>query len=146
MKYSLNEYFEKAYDFALTFSHDKDSPVGCIITNKEGDILTMGTNKFPKWFNHFEYDLKDKNKGKLITHAEVDCLNKLRLDDFKTELNVFITKIPCEFCCEYFINSFFNINTIYYKKHDMSQSFIEKYGIERSKKILNKKGISLIGV
>lgn len=141
----INKLMKNAIFYSEIASHDKESPVGAILTLLDYEIVSMGTNRYPMWFDISKKIDKDL-KGKLITHAEIDCLNSLDYDYYNSSLYMFITNHPCVMCARYITNSKLKIKKIYYIYKELSDEFIERYQINESKKIFLNHGIDLISI
>lgn len=124
-----NKRFIDLSDFISQWSKDTIK-VGCVIVDNNKKVLSTGYNGMPSWFDDSKlFDLGD-NKNKIITHAEINALNCLSLDNKDKELTLYVNRPPCLNCSKNIYFSYFNITKIYYvnrtnKEHQESLDFFK---------------------
>ena len=114
----------------------KDTPkVGCTIVDQYNKVLSTGYNGMPSWFDDSKLFDLGLEKNNIITHAEINALNELSInDDINKSLTLYVNSPPCYTCSSLICNSIFNIEKIYYvdrtsKEHQKSLDLFSKYNI-----------------
>lgn len=136
---SLHNYWDDRFidlaDHISSWSKDTIK-VGCIIVDENKRVLATGYNGMPSWFDDAKlFDLGDQ-KNTLITHAEINALNCLSVNDDKDKsLSLYVNRPPCFSCSSLIINSLFNIERIFYvdrtnKEHQESLNLFNKNNIK----------------
>ena len=76
-------------------SFDPSTPVGAVISDVNGNIISLGCNKAPKGWNEEEFPYeKKKGRKKLdskypyVIHAEQNCLDNFKADKKYLEDNL----------------------------------------------------------
>ena len=120
------KYMEMALKLAFDASQSGEVPVGCIITDKDGNVIGKGQNR------------RETNQNAL-DHAEIEAIDQAcrslkswRLDG----CSLYVTLEPCPMCAGAIINS--RISELYYGAKDPNTGscgsvinlFMEKYGHE----------------
>lgn len=100
-------------------SGDKESKVGCVITNCENQILSLGYNGETLGSNEQRANQK---KEDFMVHAEMNAISYANCNLRKEDLIIYVTRIPCKTCmkmlCQY------NIIAIFYLfRKDHIQTF-----------------------
>ena len=109
--------------------------VGCIIVDNNKKVLATGYNGMPSWFDDSKLFDLGPEKNNIITHAEINALNELSInDDINKSLILYVNRPPCYTCSSLICNSIFNIEKIYYvdrtsKEHQKSLDLFSKYNI-----------------
>lgn len=109
--------------------------VGCIIVDNNKKVLATGYNGMPSWFDDSKLFDLGPEKNNIITHAEINALNELSVnDDINKSLTLYVNRPPCYTCSSLICNSIFNIEKIYYvdrtsKEHQKSLDLFSKYNI-----------------
>lgn len=123
-------------------SNDPSTKVGCVITNKYRDVLSVGYNKLKKFIKQedISYIYNDKNIKRYATeHAEIIAFKNLK--DTDEDLILYITHPSCLPCViEYLLNTKHNIIEIYYIDRG-SDSFKQRFQVNEALDIMNHKSI-----
>lgn len=119
--------------------------VGCVIVEQETNkVLSLGFNGMPSWFDDSKLStLNSYDKGRMITHAEVNALNTLTKENYNKDLVMYITKPPCKWCSNFIVNSKTNVKKIYYIPN-LNEEFDARYSISESLSILSSNNINVI--
>lgn len=129
-----NKRFIDLSDFISEWSKDTIK-VGCVIIDNDKKVLSTGYNGMPSWFDDSKlFDLGD-NKNTIITHAEINALNCLSIDNKDKELTLYVNRPPCLTCSKNIYFSYFNITKIYYvnrtnKEHKESLDFFKDLNVK----------------
>lgn len=95
-------YMRRALELAQAAADNGDVPVGCVITNRAGEIIGEG-------YNRREAD------GSAVAHAEVEAITAAcrRLGHWRLEdCALYVTLEPCPMCAGAILNS--RISTVRY--------------------------------
>lgn len=109
--------------------------VGCILVDNNKKVLATGYNGMPSWFDDSKLFDLGPEKNNIITHAEINALNELSVnDDINKSLTLYVNRPPCYTCSSLICNSIFNIEKVYYvdrtsKEHQKSLDLFSKYNI-----------------
>ena len=88
-------YMAKALDLAREAAEDGEVPVGCIILDKDNNIIGQGRNRREKCSD-------------ATAHAEIEAIREAcsRLGDWRLdECSIYVTLEPCPMCTGAIINS-----------------------------------------
>jgi len=88
-------YMAKALDLAREAAEDGEVPVGCIILDKDNNIIGCGRNRREKCFD-------------ATAHAEIEAIREAcsKLGDWRLdECSIYVTLEPCPMCTGAIINS-----------------------------------------
>ena len=111
-----NNYMELALEMAKRAYKKDEVPIGAVIVDKNGNVISKGYNKREKTQN-------------AVNHAEIDAIQKAckkqkswRLDD----MAMYVTLKPCPMCAGAILNA--RIKTVYYgaDSPNDSQNLCEK--------------------
>ena len=96
----INDYFEMAKIIRKNSSYKGGTPVGAVLIDKEGEILSTGWNDYPEDMDRdFLNNLGRKNRSQFALHAEVMTLMKCaNLGITANGGEMFITRYPCFAC------------------------------------------------
>lgn len=134
-------------ELAITISKwSKDyKKVGAVIVDSETkQILSCGFNGMPNWYDDSTlHTLSSYDKGRMITHAEINALNHLDKTHFNKDLVMYVTKSPCLWCANFIVNSNANIKEIYYIPNSI-KDFDIRYKVQESLDVLSQKQITAI--
>jgi len=81
-------YMSMALALALEAKNDGEAPVGCVITDSSGTVISRGRNR------------REKNKS-AIAHAEIEAIGEacLLLGDWRLNgCSLYVTLEPCPMC------------------------------------------------
>lgn len=119
--------------------------VGCVIVNADTKkVLATGFNGMPQWFDDTNlHDLDSYDRGRMISHAEINALNTLDESNYNENLIMYITKPPCKWCSLSIVNSSINIKQIIYIPNS-NLEFDIKYCVNESLDILSQNNIKLL--
>lgn len=141
-------YDENIMKIALSVSYqslDESTKVGCVITNQDNEILSVGFNKI-KNINLSKEDIDYININKEVKkyvydHAEMIALSRLK--HTTEELNIYITSPSCIKCTtEYLLNSNYTFKNIYYIDRG-TESFFTRYKIKEALELMQYKKINV---
>lgn len=131
------EYFLSLIPHVAARSTCSRRAVGCIITDKDGYVLSMGYNGVPKNFRHcLDYpcagvdDCSGDNSNCIAVHAEQNAL--LQCTDIDRAYYLYVSCTPCFACAKMIANT--NIRSIF---------VIEDYADQRGCSILARGGIGV---
>lgn len=118
--------------------------VGCVIVNVDTrKVLATGFNGMPQWFDDINlHGLDSYDRGRMISHAEINALNTLDKSNYNEDLIMYITKPPCKWCSLSIVNSSINIKQIIYIPNS-NLEFDIKYCVNESLDILSQNNIKL---
>ena len=137
--YKIMELAQEVSELSL----DPSTKVGCVITNSNKDILSVGFNKLKNVIplEDVNYVYSKKSIKRYATeHAEIQAFNNLKPTD--EELDVYITYPSCLPCTvEYLLNKNHNIKNIYYIDQG-SDSFKERYQIQEALELMQHKKVN----
>lgn len=140
-------YDENIMKLALEISNlspDPTTKVGCVITNAENEILSVGYNKLRKYvlLSDLNYIQENKEVKKYaFEHAETMALSRLK--DTKEELSIYITYPSCINCAvDYLLNSNYDFKNVYYINRG-SDSFMERYHVQAALDLMNYKKVNV---
>lgn len=111
-----NNYMELALKMAeLAYKHD-EVPIGAVIVDENGNVISKGYNKREKTQN-------------AINHAEIDAIQKAckKLKSWRLDnMSMYVTLKPCPMCAGAILNA--RIKTVYYAADSPndSQNLCEK--------------------
>lgn len=145
MSIKWNSRFTKLAITVSKWSKDHKQ-VGCVIVDEDTNkVLSLGFNGMPSWFSDDNLTtLSSYDKGRMITHSEINALNSLGKEHYNKNLTMYITKPPCKWCSLNIVNSTLNINKLYYIVNYSDPSFNDRYQVDLSFDILEKSGIKVI--
>lgn len=102
-----SEYFFKLAELVAAKSKDPSTKVGCVITNRQNEVLSVGFNGFPRGVKD-TYDRYNNRelKYKLIVHSETNAVsiaakNGISLDDSI----LWIKWHPCSTCAKMLVQA-----------------------------------------
>lgn len=124
-------------------SSDPTAKVGCIITNSDNEILSVGYNKIKQYILIEDINYINANKEikkYAFVHAEMMALSRLK--DTKEELSIYITYPSCINCAvEYLLNSNYNFKNVFYIDKG-SDSFKQRYNIKEALELMDYKNVN----
>lgn len=130
-------------------SEDPSAKVGCVIVNKDGDILSVGFNRKKKNVKHNMMDYINVNKHVkqyAFEHAEKVALDALPKSAVGQLVDVYITYPSCMQCTtEMLLNSECKVNTVYYISTG-SDSFKERYKVNEALETMQNLGVTPIPI
>lgn len=140
-------YDENIMKLALSISKLSEDPtrgIGCIITNKQNEILSVGYNKIKEYIMITDINYINMNKEvkkNAFIHAEMMALSRLK--DTQEELSIYITHPSCINCAvDYLLNSNYTFKNVYYINRG-SDTFMKRYHIEDALKLMEYKKVNI---
>lgn len=128
-------------------SSDPTAKVGCIITNSENEVLSVGYNKIKKYILIEDINYINANKEikkYAFVHAESMALSRLK--ETKEELSIYITYPSCINCAvDYLLNSNYNFKNVYYIDRG-SDSFMVRYHIKEALELMKYKKVNVVAI
>lgn len=128
-------------------SSDPTAKVGCIITNSENEVLSVGYNKIKKYILIEDINYINANKEikkYAFVHAESMALSRLK--ETKEELSIYITYPSCINCAvDYLLNSNYNFKNVYYIDRG-SDSFMVRYHIKEALELMKYKKVNVMAI
>ncbi len=131
---SWDEYFLNICDAVATRSHDQNTKVGCVITDKRHRIIATGYNGFPSGVNdsilpsdrentieiETETGMEKVTKYDVITHAEANAIASSRSS--LVGCTAYVNMFPCNDCAKLIITA--GIDNVVYrtKRNDKLQN------------------------
>ena len=118
------EYMRLALDLAREAAADGETPVGCVITGKNGIVIGKGRNR------------REKEKS-VLAHAEIEAISQAcrTVNDWRLGgCTLYVTLEPCPMCAGAIINS--RLNRVFFGARDdvsgscgsVTNLFMENYG------------------
>ena len=140
-------YDENIMKLALTISNlskDPTTKVGCVITNKDSEVLSVGYNKIKDFIPIQDIDYISNNKTAkkyAFIHAEMMALSRLK--ETEEELNIYITHPSCINCAvSYLLNSNYTFKNVYYINQG-SDTFMIRYHIQDALDLMSYKKVNV---
>jgi len=90
-------------------SSDKNTKVGCVITNIKNQILGIGYNGE---VDNIDNDIANRYKNNYMIHAEMNAITHANCNFSKEKIIMYTTRIPCFHCMK--LISQCNVNIIFY--------------------------------
>tara|TARA_R110000772_G_scaffold17946_3_gene50077 strand:+ start:194985 stop:195434 length:450 start_codon:yes stop_codon:yes gene_type:complete len=147
MSYIISKWDKRFFEHAehiSTWSKDKNRQVGCVVSNEDNIIMSIGYNGFPRGTNDDDFPERYERPLKYIwsEHAEKNAIyNAAREGTKLKDCNLYCTYFPCVDCCKAIIQV--GINKIFAPKPDFTHETYGdswKVGVE----MLNECGIKII--
>jgi dCMP deaminase len=135
------QYYNNLITSVEKTSDDMHTQVGCVITAKDGHILSMGANKFTSGVTATAENVERPEKYDWIEHAERNAIysaakNGIRLEDS----TMYLPGFPCVECSRAIAQS--GISTLYAGSTEGWDE--ERYKFNKSRTILAAAGVELI--
>lgn len=131
-------FFKKMILLIATQSKDPKTKVGCIITDNDNRIVSMGYNGYPNKCDDFTWEKNDNLDNKLlyVCHAEMNAI--LNSNTNVKNCKLYSTLFPCNECTKIIIQS--GIKKVYYidikkdkKETKASKRMLKNVGIKYKK-------------
>lgn len=140
-------YDENIMKLALTISHlskDPTTKVGCVITNQDNEVMSVGYNKIKDYIPIKDIDYINLNKTikkYAFLHAEMMALSRLK--ETTEELSIYITHPSCINCAvDYLLNSNYIFKNVYYINRG-SDEFIQRYHVQEALDLMLYKKVNI---
>lgn len=121
-------------------SDDKNSKVGCFIKDKQGNIVSVGYNRFPDNIKNTSDKHERPKKYRYMEHAERVAL--YNSNKSLKECSMYIPGLPCCDCARAMI--FFGIESLWCCK-DNPKDWMDRWGdnVNEAIKMLREAGIKI---
>lgn len=108
----LDKPWQEAFTMAWEAYRDGTIPIGCVIVNKEGEIISKGRNKI------YDKDGDNPFRGTNMAHAEMNTLLGIREENHPEirEYTLYSTMEPCPMCFGTIV--MMSIRNVYYAARD----------------------------
>lgn len=140
-KPNWNYYYLRLAKLAATRSVDPNTKHGCILTDKNHRVISVGYNGPIQGIDDFKVPLERPLKYNWIIHAEMNSL-LFCFDSFIDNGFAYITGIPCSVCLLSLIQK--GIKKIFYG--DLNSACISSTDIEEIYKIAKESKIELVKI
>jgi dCMP deaminase len=122
-------------------SDDIHTQIGCVITAKDGHILSMGANKFTSGVTATAENVERPEKYDWIEHAERNAIYSAAKNGVRLEnATMYLLDFPCVECSRAIAQS--GITTLYTGLTKVLDE--ERYKFNKSRTILASAGVELI--
>lgn len=125
--------------FVATFSKDPSTQVGCIITDYDNRLLSMGYNGFPRGAKDNERLHDRPQKYKMVIHAEENAI--LNATGSLLGSKVFLTHPPCLHCCGMLKQV--GVSTVVFE--EPQPEFRQRWNLEETVEYLKELQIEAVG-
>ena len=107
MNLSWPRYFFTLAESISKKSKDESTQVGCVLTNKDNEILSVGFNGFPRGVKDLKERYSNRElKYKLIVHSEMNAVAIAAKNGHRLEgSRLFIAWLPCSSCAKILIQT-----------------------------------------
>ena len=107
---SWTQYFMGLAHYVSIRSHDEETKVGCVIVNKNKNVIGMGYNGFPQGCADEGRPTKRPYKYPYMVHAEENAISNMVYKPASDQLTAYITHHPCNSCLKLlWQNNIYNI-------------------------------------
>lgn len=122
-------------------STDRDTQVGCVITNRDGNILMTGANHHTKGVTQTDHNCARPEKYDWIEHAERNAIFSAARQGVSLDDSImFLPGFPCVECARGIVQS--GITQLF---HGSTEGWDEeKYKFNKARKILVDGGVVMI--
>lgn len=141
-----NEYFFSIAETAARKSKDRSVKVGCVITQPDHDVVSIGYNGFPRGVDDSKEEWHLRPKKYLVTaHAEENAIcNAARHGKSTDGCIAYVTLQPCARCARTLVNA--GILEIHCKAVPKSWANSEQWkeDFATARELCNEAGVELI--
>ena len=107
---SWTQYFMGLAHYVSIRSHDQETKVGCVIVNKNKNVIGIGYNGFPQGCADDDRPTTRPYKYPYMVHAEENAISNMVHKPHEDQLTAYITHHPCNSCLKLlWQNNIYNI-------------------------------------